>query len=336
MNSSTDQASRSAEVDLKGSADAPLSSRSANPAIVLERLTRRYGDVLAVDNLSATIRPGRVTGFLGPNGSGKTTVLRMLLGLVEPDTGSALISGQRYRDLHDPLAVVGAALEATGFHPGRTARDHLAILAPAARVGRNRVEMVLETVGLADAASRRVGGFSLGMKQRLSLAAALLGDPQILVLDEPANGLDPEGMAWLRSFLRHFVSSGRTVLVSSHVLSEVEQTVDDVLLISQGRVVFEGELHDLRPEGKGAILVRTPDRTGLRTALSAARIDSEFAPDQHDQLLVHQADAGEVASVALGASILVTDLRPVEQSLEARFLELVSQGGADEIRGGRN
>ncbi|WP_315097820.1 ATP-binding cassette domain-containing protein [uncultured Cellulomonas sp.] len=303
-------------------------------SIVLEGLTRRYGDVLAVDRVSATIRPGRVTGFLGPNGAGKTTVLRMLLGLVEPTAGRALIGGRAYHEIADPLTVVGAALEATGFHPGRTARAHLSVLAPAARVGAARVGEVLETVGLTDAADRRVGGFSLGMKQRLSLAAALLGDPQMLVLDEPANGLDPEGMAWLRTFLRVFAGSGRTVLVSSHVLSEVEQTVDDVLLISRGRVVFAGELHELGPQGPGATLVRTPDPDALLVALLGAGLDAHRQPDRPDQLVVRGADAARVGAIAHGASVVVTDLRPKEHSLESVFLQLVTDGGAG-VGGGR-
>lgn len=305
-------------------------------SIVLEGLTRRYGEVLAVDRVSATIRPGRVTGFLGPNGAGKTTVLRMLLGLVEPTSGRALIGGRPYRKIDEPLTVVGAALEATGFHPGRTARAHLSVLAPAARVDAARVGAVLEAVGLTQAADRRVGGFSLGMKQRLSLAAALLGDPQILVLDEPANGLDPEGMAWLRSFLRFFASSGRTVLVSSHVLSEVEQTVDDVLLISRGRVVFDGELQELGPRGPGATLVRTLDPDALLEALTAAGLDAVRQPDRADQLLVRGAEAADVGAVALGASVAVTDLRPVEQSLESVFLELVTDGGTARVGGGKS
>src|SRR5690554_3360108 len=202
-------------------------------------LTKTFGSVRAVDDLSFTVQPGRVTGFLGPNGAGKTTTLRILLGLVNATSGSATIAGRTYRELTEPTRVVGAALEAASFHPGRTARDHLLSLAPQASASARRVDEVLELVGLTEAAKRRVGGFSLGMRQRLALATTLLGDPRVLVLDEPANGLDPEGIAWLRALLRHLASEGRTVLVSSHVLSEVQQTVDDVVIISQGRLRSE-------------------------------------------------------------------------------------------------
>jgi ABC-2 type transport system ATP-binding protein len=206
-------------------------------AITVQRLTKRFGDVVAVDDLSFGIREGTVAGFLGPNGAGKTTTLRALLGLITPSAGVALINGKPYRELTEPLREVGAVLESSSFHPGRTARDHLKGLAMVAGLDPARVGDVLEEVGLAGAAERRVGGFSLGMRQRLGLAAALLGDPQVLILDEPANGLDPEGIAWLRSFVRRFADSGRTVLISSHVLAEVAQTVDDVVIIHRGRLV---------------------------------------------------------------------------------------------------
>jgi len=196
-----------------------------------QNLTKRFGDVHAVENLSFEAPAGKVTGFLGPNGAGKTTTLRMLLGLVRPTSGEALIGGRRYEELDQPRRTVGAVLEATGAHPGRRGCDHLEILARPSGVDGARIEAVLEQVGLADAAGRRVGGYSLGMKQRLSLAGALLGDPEVLILDEPANGLDPEGMAWLRGFLRGLAAEGRTIIISSHVLSEVAQTVDDVVII---------------------------------------------------------------------------------------------------------
>ena len=208
-------------------------------------LTKRYGPVTAVDGLAFTVEPGQVTGFLGPNGAGKTTTLRMLLGLVTPTKGSAVIGGRRYADLAEPRRTVGAVLEATGFHPGRTGRDHLRVLAMAAGIQAERVTAVLGQVGLAENADRRVRGYSLGMRQRLGLAAALLGDPQVLILDEPANGLDPAGMAELRDLLRGLAAVGRTVLMSSHALSEVAQTVDRVIIIAGGTLRFAGPLGEL-------------------------------------------------------------------------------------------
>ncbi|MGW7525918.1 ABC transporter ATP-binding protein [Streptomyces sp. NPDC054783] len=213
--------------------------------ILVDGLTKRYGAVTAVDSLTFEVEPGVVTGFLGPNGAGKTTTLRMLLGLVTPTAGRALIDGLRYAELDQPRWVVGAVLEATGFHPGRRGRDHLRILAEAGGIPRSRVEEVLDRVGLAEAADRRVGGYSLGMRQRLGLASALLGDPRVLILDEPANGLDPAGMAELRELLRDLAAEGRTVLMSSHVLSEVEQTVDRVVIVASGTLRYTGPLADL-------------------------------------------------------------------------------------------
>jgi ABC-2 type transport system ATP-binding protein len=213
--------------------------------ITMDGLTKRYGSVTAVDRLSFEVEPGVVTGFLGPNGAGKTTTLRMLLGLVTPTAGRALIDGRHYADLDRPRHVVGAVLEATGFHPGRRGRDHLRILAEAAGLPGARVEAALDRVDLTDAADRRVGGYSLGMRQRLGLASALLGDPSVLVLDEPANGLDPAGMADLRDLLRSLATEGRTVLMSSHVLSEVAQTVDRVVIVAGGRLSYAGPLTEL-------------------------------------------------------------------------------------------
>jgi ABC-2 type transport system ATP-binding protein len=218
--------------------------------VQMRSLTKWFGEVCAVDDLSLDFRAGQVTGFLGPNGAGKTTTMRLLLGLAEPSSGSALIGGRRYRDLPSPRRVVGAALETGGFHPGRSARDHLRILALGARVGDERVAEVLDMVGLSDAADRRVGGFSLGMRQRLGLASALLGDPDVLLLDEPANGLDPEGIAWLRDLLRTLAADGRTIVVSSHVLSEVAQTADAIVIVSRGRLRFDGAMSELLGSGR--------------------------------------------------------------------------------------
>jgi ABC-2 type transport system ATP-binding protein len=207
--------------------------------ISVQGLTKSFGQVRAVDDLSFTVPAGQVTGFLGQNGAGKTTTLRMLLGLVRPDRGEALVDGRRYVDLAAPVTVVGAVLEATAFHPGRTARVHLRALCRAAGLRVDRVDVVLDTVDLADAADRRVGGFSLGMRQRLALASALLGDPPVLVLDEPANGLDPAGIHWLRGLLRALAAEGRTVLVSSHGLAELARTADRVVVIDHGRLVAD-------------------------------------------------------------------------------------------------
>jgi ABC-2 type transport system ATP-binding protein len=213
--------------------------------VQLDHLSKRYGPATAVDDLSFTIRPGAVTGFLGPNGAGKTTTLRVLLGLAEPSAGSAMIFGRRYAELDDPLGTVGAVLETATFHPWRTARQHLRIVAAAAGIDGERVAEVLRLVDLAGAADRRVGGFSLGMRQRLGLAGALLGRPRLLVLDEPANGLDPEGIRWLRILLRDYVRDGNSVLISSHLLSEVAHTVDDVVIIAAGRVRAQCPLEEL-------------------------------------------------------------------------------------------
>jgi ABC-2 type transport system ATP-binding protein len=219
------------------------------PVVEARKLTKRFRSVTAVDDLSFTAPEAKVTGFLGPNGSGKTTTLRMALGLVAPTSGDALIGGKRYRDLAHPRRTVGAMLDASGFHPGRTARNHLRVLAAIEKIPDARVDELLDQVELTEAANRRVRGYSLGMKQRLGLASALLGDPAVLVLDEPANGLDPAGMAWLRGLLRAQAAVGRTVIVSSHVLSEVEQTVDHVIIVSEGKLRFDGPLNQLDAGG---------------------------------------------------------------------------------------
>jgi ABC-2 type transport system ATP-binding protein len=213
--------------------------------IEVSGLTKRFGPVLAVDRLSFAVEPGEVVGFLGPNGAGKTTTLRMLLGLVRPDAGTATINGKAYSELPEPLHQVGAVLEASSFHPGRTARNHLRVQALAGEADSSRIDDVLELTGLTDAADRRVGGFSLGMRQRLGMATALLTDPELLILDEPANGLDPEGVRWLRDLLRGMAAEGATVLVSSHILAEVAHTVDSVVILDRGRLVAQSALADL-------------------------------------------------------------------------------------------
>jgi len=222
--------------------------------VSINELSKRFGRVRAVEGLTFEVPPGAITGFLGPNGAGKTTTLRMALGLIRPTSGQALIGGRRYDQLERPRRVVGAVLEATAAHPGRRARDHLRVLAQVTGVPAGRVEEVLDQVGLTGDAPRRVGGYSLGMRQRLGLAGALLGDPEVLLLDEPANGLDPGGIAWLRGLLRALAAEGRTVLVSSHVLSEVAQTVDQVVIVNQGRLRFAGPLQELGPSLETAFL----------------------------------------------------------------------------------
>jgi ABC-2 type transport system ATP-binding protein len=225
--------------------------RDAMADISVRALGKHFGSVVAVQDLTFDVPAGRITGFLGPNGAGKTTTLRMMLGLVRPTSGQALIAGRRYDQLTEPRRTVGAVLEATGFHPGRRGRDHLRVAAHAAGIPTTRVDEVLDLVGLTDDARRRVRGYSLGMRQRLGLAVALLGDPRVLILDEPANGLDPAGMAWLRELLRDVARTGRTVIVSSHVLSEVAQTVDHVVIIHRGRLRFDGPLRELADTATG-------------------------------------------------------------------------------------
>lgn len=218
---------------------------TGEPVLSVNALSKRYGDVLALDGLTFSLRAGTVTGFLGPNGAGKTTTLQLLLGLVQPTSGEALLFGQRYQELKDPTRRVGAVLESNDFHPGRSGRDHLRCIALAARIDTGRVDEVLELVGLASAARRRVQTYSLGMRQRLGLAGALLGDPELLILDEPANGLDPAGAHWLRGLLRRFAEQGRTVLISSHALAEIAQTVDQIAIIDRGQLVTTTTLDQL-------------------------------------------------------------------------------------------
>ena len=242
------------------------------PVLSAVELTKQFGDVTAVIDLSFELDAGSVTGFLGPNGAGKTTTLRMLLGLAEPTHGRALVFGRRYAELERPATRVGAVLEASDLHPGRTGRDHLRVLARVARVPPSRVDEVLALVDLTDAAGRRVAGYSLGMRQRLGLAAALLGDPELLILDEPANGLDPEGVRWLRDFLRTFAAQGRTVLVSSHHLAEVAQTVDQVVIINRGRLVVESPLTELTARLAGTVRVEADRPDALELALRDAGV----------------------------------------------------------------
>jgi ABC-2 type transport system ATP-binding protein len=277
-----------------------------------------------VDDLSFTVEPGRVTGFLGPNGAGKTTTLRLLLGLATPDAGSVTIGGIRYAQRPRPAQHVGAALEAASFHPGRSARDHLRVYAPEIGVPDTRCDEVLAMVGLTGSADRRVGGFSTGMRQRLALAATLLGDPQVLLLDEPANGLDPEGIAWLRQFLRFLAGQGRTVLLSSHVLSEVEQTVDDVVIIAKGRLVHASSLSDLEAMARPAVRVVSPDAAGLAVLVTESGWAGATRFDGPTQAVIHDHHPAEVGAAAFQRGLQLHELSPAGTSLEALFLQLTS------------
>jgi ABC-2 type transport system ATP-binding protein len=295
--------------------------------IVVHGLTKQFRRVRAVDDLSFTVRPGLVTGFLGPNGAGKTTTLRMILGLVRPLAGTATIGGRRYADLADPIRTVGAVLEASSFHRGRTGRNHLLVLCDAAGLPAKRADEVLELVGLGAAARRKVRGYSLGMKQRLGIAAALLGDPQTLILDEPANGLDPEGIHWMRGLLRGFAEQGRTVLVSSHLLGEVQHLADEVVIIAGGRLVRQAGVAELTGELTVArVLARTPDPDRLVAALDGAKAETGA-----DGLVrVSGLDTAAVFRAAVAAGVELHELTYERADLEQVFLELTS--GRAEIR----
>jgi ABC-2 type transport system ATP-binding protein len=289
--------------------------------IEVEHLTKRFRRATAVDDLSFSVPRGRITGFLGPNGAGKTTTLRVLLGLALPTSGRASVAGKRYRELEAPLKTVGAVLEASNYHPARTGRNHLRVLAAAAGIANARVDQVLAEVELSDAARRRVGGYSLGMRQRLSVAAALLGEPELLVLDEPANGLDPEGIRWLRNFLRSFADGGGTVFVSSHVLAEVSQLADEVVIIHRGTLVAHQPVVELIAQAAGATRVRSPRAAALLERLRAAGIDAEA---DGERLAVH-APPERVGDLAAEAGIPLHELVADTGSLEEAFLELTAE-----------
>ncbi|MCO5303585.1 MAG: ATP-binding cassette domain-containing protein [Phycicoccus sp.] len=286
--------------------------------IEVRNLTKRFGTFTAVDDLTFSVEPGRITGFLGPNGAGKTTTLRMALDLIRPTSGSASIGGVRYRDLPDPLHTVGAALEATNFHPGRSGRDHLRVLASAAGIDDRRVDELLELTGIPAFAQRRAGAYSMGMRQRLALAGALLGDPKVLLLDEPANGLDPEGIRWLRGFLRHLSDEGKTILVSSHMLQEVQQTADDIVIINNGKLIRSGTLAELSG-GRGTV-VRSSDLDSLAGALRIADVESAPGPD--DTLIAETTDLRLVGDVALRAGLPIWELKAKQADLEELFFSL--------------
>jgi ABC-2 type transport system ATP-binding protein len=289
--------------------------------IEIIELTKTFGGTRAVDGVSFTAPSGVVTGFLGPNGAGKTTTLRILLGLARPDSGAALIDGAGYVELSSPRRVVGAVLDQAGFHPGRTGRNHLRVVARAAGLSRRRVDEVLEFVELEQAADRRVGGYSHGMRQRLALAGALLGDPRVLILDEPATGLDPAGIAWLRRLLRDWAGQGRTVLFSSHVLAEVETVADRVVIIDRGHVLREGTTAALT-EAEPGVVVRAVDGPRLAAIVQAA--GWRVRPDGRERLVIHGASAAEVGTVAAREGIPLVELSSdaPTRRLEELFLEL--------------
>jgi ABC-2 type transport system ATP-binding protein len=299
---------------------------NSTPSISVDGLTKRYGDVTAVEDLSLTVRPGAVTGFLGPNGAGKTTALAAIVGLVRPTAGHVLIDGRPIGSTQPDARKLGVHIESSGAHPGRSARDHLRSLAALAGLPRRRVHEVLAMVELEHAAGRRVGKYSTGMRQRLGLAAALLGDPEILVLDEPLNGLDPQGIRWLRTFLRERAAAGGTVLLSSHVLTEAAQTVDDVVVIHRGRLVRQGSIEELQQLGAGGVFVSSPTRERLAIAIQRAGGSVEF--QNGDGLVVHGMNAGAVGELAYGERVLLRELAPRGGSLEEVFFNLTEREAA--------
>lgn len=299
--------------------------------IEINSLTKQFGTVRAVDELSFTVNPGRVTGFLGPNGSGKTTTLRMLLGLMNPTSGQALIGGKTYEQLQQPGQVVGAALEASSFHPGRTGLDHLRVHTPQVGVPDARAHELLEFVGLAEAKNRRVGGYSMGMRQRLALAFAMLGDPSVIVLDEPANGLDPQGIAWLRQLLRAFASQGKTVLISSHMLTEVQHTVDDVIVIARGRKVHASSLADLSRLATQNVTVDGPDRARI---LQLVQSNHWSYQESNRGIVVANVNGAEVGARAFAAGVELHQITDAATPLEDVFLKLTTETQAPASLGG--
>jgi ABC-2 type transport system ATP-binding protein len=299
--------------------DADPIAEGAEAVVRAESLTKRFGSVLAVDGLSFALAPATITGFLGPNGAGKTTTLRMLLGLTAPTSGRALVFDRPYSELERPALRIGTVLEASDFHPGRTGRDHLRSLSRSVGLPDTRADEALHRVELEGAANRRVKGYSLGMRQRLGLAGALLGDPEVLILDEPANGLDPEGIRWLRNFLRSFADSGGTVFISSHVLAEIAQLADEVVIIHKAKLVAHEPLAALTGRAAGGTVVRSPDAERLRERLAATGIEATVADDGGLRVAAPPERVGEVAAEA---AIVLHELRGESASLEEVFLEL--------------
>ncbi|WP_238014190.1 ATP-binding cassette domain-containing protein [Dactylosporangium sp. AC04546] len=295
------------------------------PSIEVGAVRKRYRSVVAVDGLTFTVRPGEVTGFVGPNGAGKSTTMRVIMGLDAPDEGQALVNGVPYRSLRQPLTQVGALLDAAAVHPGRSARDHLLWLAHSNGIAKRRVGEVLEMTGIASAARRRAGGFSLGMRQRLGIAAALLGDPTVLLLDEPVNGLDPEGIVWIRGLLRSLAAEGRVVLVSSHLMSELEGTADHLIAVGRGRLIADMKVSELlAAASKGRVEVRTTQRAEAMTLLANA--GGTVAATGEDQLSVEGLPGERVSAVLTGGGVPFAELRQHRASLEEAYMELTREG----------
>jgi ABC-2 type transport system ATP-binding protein len=286
-------------------------------------LSKRYGKTLAVDNLSFTVQPGRVTGFLGPNGAGKSTTMRMILGLDAPTGGHVEIDGQKYRNLHQPLRKIGALLDAKWVHPNRSARAHLRWLAKSNKLPASRVDEALELVGLTDVANRRAGGFSLGMSQRLGIAEALLGEPEVLIFDEPVNGLDPDGVRWVRQLMRALAAEGRTVFVSSHLMSEMQQTADHLVVIGKGRIIRDAPVAEvIAGSSTTAIRVRTPDAEALRHRLAGAAIAVRHTGPH--ELTISGATIERIGDLAYEAGVRLHELSRRDASLEEAYLELTA------------
>jgi ABC-2 type transport system ATP-binding protein len=296
--------------------------------IEIDHVTKRYGEKVAVEDLTFSVKPGVVTGFLGPNGAGKSTTMRVIVGLDRPNAGSATVNGQPYRDLPAPLRQVGTLLEARAIHTGRSAYNHLLAMAQTHGIDRRRVGEVIDLVGLTEVARKRAGGFSLGMGQRLGVAAALLGDPEVLILDEPANGLDPEGILWIRNLLKGLAAEGRTVFVSSHLMAEMAQTADHLVIIGRGRLIADTSVADIVAEAShgAAVLVRTPQATELREAVAGE--DVVVTSPEREVLEVHGLTSAQVGEVALRHNIVLHELTPQRASLEQAFMRLT--GGAVE------
>lgn len=297
----------------------------------IDHLTKRYSDTLAVDDLDFVVNPGVVTGFLGPNGSGKSTTMRIILGLDHPTKGRATINGVAYHELKEPLREVGALLDAKAVHPGRTARNHLRALAASNKIKRSRVDDVLEFVGISSVANKKVGGFSLGMSQRLGIAGALLGDPGVLLFDEPVNGLDPEGIRWIRDFFRSLANEGRTVFVSSHLMSEMAVSADQIIVIGRGKFITQGSVDDLTANANGTVLVRTSDNAKLTSII--ASLNGTVHQEHDHELTVGLLTCDEIGRAAFDAGITVLELTPQRASLEDVFMELTA--GAVEFGGGQ-
>jgi ABC-2 type transport system ATP-binding protein len=291
-------------------------------------LTKRYGPKLAVDELSFTVQPGRVTGFLGPNGAGKSTTMRLILGLDRPSDGSATINGKPYRDLRNPLRTVGALLEARSVHTGRTAFNHLLAQAQSQGLPRQRVQEVIALVGLNEVARKRTGGFSLGMSQRLGIAAALLGDPGVLLLDEPVNGLDPEGILWIRNLMKQLAAEGRTVFVSSHLMNEMSVTADHLIVIGRGRLISDCSTREFIAQStQQSVLVRTPDPARLTSAITAegGHVEAREATEEGTPALtVTGVPAPRIGELAAASSVVLHELTPQTGSLEEAFMELTA------------